>query len=60
MRTKKSKERRRLDNLVQEGLALLICDLTKKAREKDESAGETEWYIIHIDRLCDTYRRVGE
>ena len=59
MRNKKSKERQRLDALVQEGLALLIADLSQKLRKIDEP-GETERRISHIERLCETYRRVGD
>lgn len=59
MRTKKSKERQRLDILIQEGLALLICDLSKKLKGTDDSV-ELDRRTHLIERLSDVYRRVGD
>ena len=59
MRTKKSKQRQSLDFLVQEGLALLLCDLTKRVRNTDDLI-EIERRTNQIERLSEVYRRVGD
>ncbi len=59
MRTKKSKDRQRLDGLIQEGLALLICELSQKMRETDDLI-EAERRTHQIERLSEVYRRVGD
>lgn len=59
MGKKKSKERQRLDSLIQEGLALLIADLSQKLRKTDDLA-ESERLTAQIERLSEVYRRVGD
>lgn len=59
MRRKKSKERQRLDSLVLEGLALLICELSQKLKNIDDTV-ELERRTLQIERLGEIYRRVGE
>lgn len=59
MRTKKSKERQRLDSLIQEGLALLICDLSQKMKNADELV-ELDRRTCLLERLSEVYRRVGD
>ena len=58
MRTKKSKERQRLDSIIQEGLALLICDLSQKMRNDDDLV-ELDRHTCLLERLSEVYRRVG-
>ena len=59
MRTKKNKERQRLDGLIQEGLALLICELSQKMKNTDELI-ELDRRICLLERLSEVYRRVGD
>lgn len=59
MRTKKSKQNQRLDDLVREGIALLICNITLKAKTTDELV-ERERLVLQIERLIAVYRRVGD
>lgn len=58
MRTKKSKQRQRLDGLIQEGLALLICDITQKIRKEGREPDFDA--VLRIERLSEVYRRVGD
>lgn len=55
----KSPQRQRLDNLIEEGLALLICNLCKKMEGIDDTE-RLEKRTNQIVRLCEEYRRVGE
>ena len=59
MKTKKSKQKQRFDCLIQEGLALLIANLSQKLRDVDDHV-ESERRTLQIERLCEVYRRVGD
>lgn len=55
----KSQQRQRLDSLIQEGLALLICALCDQMKKVNDTE-KLEKRTGQIERLYEVYRRVGD